>query len=103
MTGVFGIFRFARLKGGCHMLSEVLKIGVKFIISALGIVFVGALPSLFNGMSLDFSSYINQIVTAFSQLLNPGQLVYIEKSGERPLFPHLFAPYFYSMIELDES
>jgi peptide/nickel transport system permease protein len=30
-------------------------------------------------------------------LLNPGQLVYIEKSGERPLFPHLFAPYFYSM------
>jgi len=77
--------------------SFVLKTGLKFVLTAIGIIFVGALPSLFEGMSLDFAQYFNQVSSIFTQLMHPGQLIYIEKSGARPLFPHIFSPYFYSM------
>ncbi|MGV3489156.1 MAG: ABC transporter permease subunit [Tuberibacillus sp.] len=79
------------------MLSFTVKTCIKFLLTAIGIIFVGSFPSLFTGMSLNFTQYFNQVSDVFAQLMHPSQLVYVEKGVARSLFPQIFSPYFYSM------
>lgn len=74
-----------------------LKSGLRFFLTAIGIVFVGSVPSLFGDMSINISKYFTQLTEVFNQIVHPNQLVYIENSVSRPLFPKLFGPYLYSM------
>jgi peptide/nickel transport system permease protein len=79
------------------LIAFLTKTGFKFILTAIGILFVGAFPSLFKGMSVDFSQYFNQVSNVLNQIIHPGQLVYVEKGTARSLFPEIWGPYFYSM------
>lgn len=79
------------------MVAFIAKSGIKFILTAIGIVFVGALPSFFKGMSPNLHQYFNQVSSVFNQILHPSALVYVDNGTARALFPHIWSPYFYSM------
>lgn len=75
----------------------VIKQSLRFVLTMLFLVFVGCLPSLFQGIHINLSSYISQIENIFSQLLHPRHLVYPYQGMTLPLFPDILTPYLYSM------
>lgn len=80
-------------------------ISLKFLLSIIGIIFIGGLPVLLSGIGhreLRLTEYwqsINEIVYA---LFHPGALTYIIAGGEkeRTLFPYLWEPITYSLLVL---
>ena len=83
---------------------------VQFILSCIGIVFIGALPVLTKGLNsgmLDWSGYIHSLSTIINGLFHPDQLKYFTvtpfSSIERPLFPTLLNPVLYSLTILFSS
>ena len=71
---------------------------LKFILTAIGIVFVGCLPNLFNGMKIDFGEYLSTVRDVFIHLPEPFKLQYLDSNMiSRPLFPEIWGPYIYSM------
>jgi ABC-type dipeptide/oligopeptide/nickel transport system permease component len=65
----------------------------------LGLLAFGAVPGLFNGVSLSISGFINQLTITFSELLHPWQIMYTNPTSfiQRPIFPEIFTSYFYSL------
>ncbi len=83
---------------------------VQFALSCIGIIFIGALPVLTKGLNsgiLDWSGYIHSLSTIINGLFHPDQLKYFTvtpfSSIERPLFPTLLNPVFYSLTILFSS
>ncbi|WP_242222662.1 ABC transporter permease subunit [Bacillus cereus group sp. BfR-BA-01380] len=76
--------------------SEVI---VQFFLSIIGIICVGALPGLFQGLKIDFHKYVETIKMVCNNLVHLSSMTYIPTSNsERPLFPQLFIHYKETMI-----
>lgn len=76
------------------------RLGLRFVLTAVGLVLIGALPALFDGISLDFSGYVSTLKSIFSSIIHPDSLVYSIRGVARPLFPKILEPWQYSMTLL---
>ncbi|MEH7462793.1 ABC transporter permease subunit [Bacillus thuringiensis] len=84
--------------------SEVI---VQFFLSVIGIICVGALPGLFQGLKIDFHKYIETIKMVCNNLLHLSSMTYVPATNSpilskslitKPLFPQLFIHYKETMI-----
>ncbi|KAA0546892.1 ABC transporter permease subunit [Bacillus sp. BGMRC 2118] len=80
---------------------------LKFLLSVVGIIFVGGLPSLFRvseGQYINLDAYWEALKVIFRSLLQLGDLTYMPTQNvEYPLFPHIFSPVGYSILLLFAS
>ncbi|MDM5461001.1 MULTISPECIES: ABC transporter permease subunit [Bacillus cereus group] len=67
-----------------------MEMTIQFIISILGIIFLGALPKLFYGFELNVSAYIQSLKEVFANLMDISNLQYVR---DKFLFPQLFVHY----------
>jgi len=67
-----------------------MEMTIQFIISILGIIFLGALPKLFYGFELHVSEYIKSLKEVFLNLMDLSNLQYVR---DKFLFPQLFIHY----------
>ncbi|MDH4422519.1 MULTISPECIES: ABC transporter permease subunit [Bacillus] len=72
-----------------------MEMTIQFIISILGIIFLGALPKLFYGFELNVSAYIESLKEVFAKLMDISNLQY---ASDKFLFPQLFVHYKETMI-----
>ncbi|MFC4557075.1 ABC transporter permease subunit [Virgibacillus kekensis] len=80
--------------------SFVSRISGKFILGLVGIFLIGALPSLFNGVSMNLGSYIAQLTATLPEIIRPWEMSQMIGGFERPLFPRILDPWGYSMTLL---
>lgn len=76
------------------------RIFLKFILTAVGIVLISALPALFDGMKLDIPSYISALMPTASGLIQPFALTYEHLQTDYFLFPDIWPLWGYSMTLL---
>ncbi|MBY6037159.1 peptide ABC transporter permease [Fictibacillus nanhaiensis] len=74
-----------------NVLATSLGIVSQFTIAILGIICLGALPGLFNGLKLNFSQYFITIKELLINLSEPSKLTY--SYGNRLLFPEILIRY----------
>ncbi|OHX33300.1 ABC transporter permease subunit [Bacillus mycoides] len=67
-----------------------MEMTIQFIISILGIIFLGALPKLFYGFELNVSAYIQSLKEVFAKLMDISNMQY---ASDKFLFPQLFVHY----------
>ncbi|MEJ9115783.1 ABC transporter permease subunit [Bacillus paramobilis] len=67
-----------------------MEVTIQFIISILGIIFLGALPKLFYGFELHVSRYIQSLKEVFVNLMDISNFQYVRGKF---LFPQLFVHY----------
>ncbi|PEB20610.1 peptide ABC transporter permease [Bacillus toyonensis] len=67
-----------------------MEMTIRFIISILGIICLGALPKLFYGFELHVSEYIKSLKEVFLNLMDLSNLQYVR---DKFLFPQLFIHY----------
>ena len=94
-------------------MSETLfKLSYKFVLTCVGLLFLGSIPALFVGITPHFGQYFHSILTVIKHLIHPSRLTYtigselLRSNGTataRPLFPMLFSYWRYSMILLFAS
>ncbi|MEI4831255.1 ABC transporter permease subunit [Bacillus sp. FJAT-53711] len=80
--------------------SEVI---VQFFLSVIGIICLGALPGLFQGLKIDFNKYIETVKMVCNSLVHMSSMTYVPITRDphpqpRPLFPQLFVHYKETMI-----
>lgn len=82
------------------MLEKVIHMGLKFIGAFLGVLLLGAIPGLFNGMKLTFTGYVNRLFTTIDKLIHYEKLTF--RSGDEiyQLFPTIFDYLTYSLVIL---
>ncbi len=76
------------------------RISSKFFLTFIGIILISALPALFNGIKLDFSSYLSEVGSVISSLLQPTAITYEHFQTTYSLFPGILSQWRYSMILL---
>ncbi|GAA0606079.1 ABC transporter permease subunit [Virgibacillus siamensis] len=76
------------------------RLGVRFVLSIIGIFLIGSLPALFNGIHLDFGSYFNQLASILPEIIRPWEWTYTAGEFDRSLFPKILDPWAYSMTLL---
>ncbi|HET7629621.1 MAG TPA: ABC transporter permease subunit [Bacillales bacterium] len=76
------------------------RLGLRFVLTSVGILLIGALPSLFHGIHLDVASYMSTLKSVFTSLIHPDSLVYEIRGISRPLFPKILDPWGYSLTLL---
>ncbi|MBJ8008322.1 MULTISPECIES: ABC transporter permease subunit [Bacillus cereus group] len=72
-----------------------MEMTIQFIISILGIIFLGALPKLFYGFELNVSAYIQSLKEVFAKLMDISNMQY---ASDKFLFPQLFVHYKETMV-----
>ncbi len=77
------------------VISNGIEITVQFILSVIGIICLGALPKLFEGLHINFSQYVQALKMSVMKLIDVPNLAY---GMNRPLFPQLFIHYKETMI-----
>ena len=77
------------------VVSNGIEITVQFILSIIGIICLGALPKLFEGLHINFSQYVQALKMLVVKLLDLPNLTYAEN---KPLFPQLFIHYKETMV-----
>jgi peptide/nickel transport system permease protein len=83
---------------GAYMKSLQIQAIFSFMLSIIGIIFIGSLPFVFVKMNIDLNMYVKGTTDLFIQLLNPANIVYFTDSGvPRNLFPDMWEPYLYSL------
>ncbi len=93
------------LKREDRLLKVVGGVLLKFLLSVIGIIFIGGLPVLLSGIGqreLRLRAYWQSVKEIIYALFNAGELTYIVIGGqkERDLFPYLWEPIIYSLIIL---
>jgi peptide/nickel transport system permease protein len=73
---------------------------LSFLLSIVGIVMLGAVPFMFEGMAFQAGLYWNGIIQLVQNIIHPGELLYYTQGGEYSLFPELWDIYFYSITLL---
>ncbi|QHA90589.1 hypothetical protein [Bacillus sp. N1-1] len=76
------------------------RIGFQFIAAFLGVLLLGAIPGLFNGMKLDPGGYIRRLQRTIEELIHFQQLTFRSGNESYQLFPLIFEYLFYSIIIL---
>lgn len=79
------------------MAKLVYRLSSKFVLAIIGLFLIGSLPSLFQGIRLNFPSYIWNMGHAFIQLLKPASITYFHSGIERSVFPRIFSAWVNSM------
>ncbi|MBO1626263.1 ABC transporter permease subunit [Bacillus arachidis] len=77
------------------VVSNGVDITVQFILSIIGIICLGALPKLFEGLHINFSQYVQAVKMLAMKLIDFPNLTY---GMNKPLFPQLFIHYKETMI-----
>jgi peptide/nickel transport system permease protein len=90
---------------GVEVVKRLVQIVIQFLLSCIGIILVGALPVLLSGINerkLYVKEYITSIKEIIYSIFHLEELTYFVFSSniERPLFPHLWDPIFYSLTVL---
>lgn len=71
----------------------------RLFVSVVGIICLGALPGLFDGLSLDFVQYFDTLKDLITKLLNPSTLTYSPDGRViRAMFPQILIRYKESFI-----
>lgn len=76
------------------------RISLKFVLTTIGILLVGSLPSLFNKIYLDFPHYLSTMKSLITDIFHPQSFVYVIFGVARPLFPKIWYSWQYSMTLL---
>lgn len=76
------------------------RLSVKFVLCLAGILLIGSLPALFDGVQLDLGSYFSQLLSVLPELIRPSEWTYTIEGISRPLFPKILDPWAYSMTLL---
>ncbi|HET7580345.1 MAG TPA: ABC transporter permease subunit [Bacillales bacterium] len=79
------------------MTSLTYRLTAKFILGLIGLLLIGSLPALFNGISLNISSYGLSLTSVLAQLIHPWATKFMIGNNFYHLFPHIFRPWAYSM------
>lgn len=69
---------------------------IKLFVTLVGFLFVGCLPALFHGVSINLNRYLSQISQVLSLFFRPDQMEYSYYGKVYPLFPDILEPYYYS-------
>jgi peptide/nickel transport system permease protein len=89
-------------------MNYLFRLSFQFIVASIGIILIGALPSLFqvkreyvNGefvgdQLFNGSGYIEGIKVILKNMANINEMTYSVKGTVRDLFPHMLEPYLYS-------
>lgn len=77
------------------VISNGIEVVIQFMLSIVGIICLGALPKLFEGLHIDFSGYVQALKMLFMKLIDVSSLTY---AGNKPLFPQLFVHYKETMV-----
>ncbi len=77
------------------VVSNGIEITIQFILSIIGIICLGALPKLFEGLHINFSQYVQAVKMLAVKLIDFPNLTY---GMNKPLFPQLFIHYKETMI-----
>ena len=77
------------------VISNGVEITIQFILSVIGIICLGALPKLFEGLHINFSQYVQALKMLVMKLIDIPNLTY---GMNRPLFPQLFIQYKETMV-----
>ncbi|WP_077614882.1 ABC transporter permease subunit [Caenibacillus caldisaponilyticus] len=72
----------------------------KFLCIVIGLLLIGSSPSLFNGIHLDFASYLSALADLMKNLASPWLLTYNDLGTTRPLFPAILSPWLHSLLTL---
>ncbi|RDI41947.1 ABC transporter permease subunit [Falsibacillus pallidus] len=84
-------------------MKKVLDIAIQFLLSCAGIILVGALPPFIAGLQqkhIDGSLYWQSLKDILYSLVHLNELTYMFVDTERPLFPYMLDPVFYSLTVL---
>lgn len=88
-------------------MKKLREIILKFIITFVGIIIIGGIPSLFTvaeGQYINFQGFFDALQVILNSFLKLDELKYIPTENvEYPLFPHIFNPISYSLILLFSS
>lgn len=76
------------------------RFGVKFLASFIGVLLLGALPGLFNGMKLDILGYVDRLTSTVQSLIHYDELTFRIGNNQYALFPEIFTYLTYSLILL---
>ncbi|TCP32234.1 peptide/nickel transport system permease protein [Scopulibacillus darangshiensis] len=82
------------------MVQSVTRLSLKFVLICIGLLLIGSVPSLFDGMTPDFPVYFQSIVQVLKDLFHPFSLTYNLVGTERPLLPALYEGWKTSMLLL---
>lgn len=77
------------------VVSNGVDITVQLILSIIGIICLGALPKLFEGLHINFSQYVQAVKMLAIKLIDLPNLTY---GMNKPLFPQLFVHYKETMV-----
>jgi peptide/nickel transport system permease protein len=90
-------------------MNNSLRVLMQFIVACVGIIFIGAIPSLFQvqrefevegepatGPLFNFSGYFEGVKELLGNIANISEITYNASGTIRPVFPKIFEPYLYS-------
>lgn len=75
----------------------MIRQSIRLIATLIGILFVGCLPALFQGLHLNFANYIRQMGAVIAQFSHPSHIDYQYAGKVYSLFPDILNPYLYSL------
>lgn len=94
------------------MSQTLYKLSLKFVLTCIGLLFLGSLPALFAGITPHFNLYFHSVINVVQDFLHPSRLTYGVGSSHmmmngtqtnRNLFPMLWSYWRFSMILLFAS
>ncbi|MGV3463980.1 MAG: ABC transporter permease subunit [Heyndrickxia sp.] len=84
-------------------MKKILEIIIRLVLSCIGIILVGGLPSLLTGLdtgTLDWESYWKSLKVILNGMLHIQQLTYFHNGKMLPMFPNIINPIIYSLLVL---
>ncbi|MYL65580.1 ABC transporter permease subunit [Bacillus hwajinpoensis] len=81
-------------------MGNMVRIGSQFIAAFLGVLLLGAIPGMFNGMKLDPGGYMKRLQRTIEELIHFQQLTFRSGNESYQLFPLIYEYLFYSIIIL---
>ena len=82
------------------MRKKAVRLGGQFIVAFIGVLLLGALPGLFNGMKLDLNGYINRLLRTIQELIHYKNLTFQSGNEQYSLFPAILDYLWYSIVLL---
>lgn len=84
-------------------MKKILEVILRLVLSCIGIILVGGLPSLLIGLNtgtLEWGSYLQSLKEILNGMIHIGHLTYFHNGKMLPMFPNIISPIIYSLIVL---